>query len=99
MDDRRPGQPGVDEIELCAPPLTAREPSLARASLLAIPALTSPLASLLTSPLASLLWLCLHSDPPLGSVPDFTFSHPVLRGMNERWRRGGGSTRLMAILK
>ena len=39
------------------------------------------------------------SDPPLGSVPDFTLTHPVLRGVRERWIKGGGSQRLIGILR
>ena len=38
-------------------------------------------------------------DPPLGSVPDFTFRHPVFTGAAERWAKGGGSQRLLAMLK
>mmetsp|Transcript_21380 Transcript_21380/g.53325 ORF Transcript_21380/g.53325 Transcript_21380/m.53325 type:complete len:144 (+) Transcript_21380:51-482(+) len=38
-------------------------------------------------------------DPPLGKVPNFTFSHPVLVGSVDRWRKNGGSTRLLQILK
>jgi hypothetical protein len=38
-------------------------------------------------------------NPPLGSVPEFTFSHPVLSGATERWRKGGGSGRLLGMLK
>ena len=40
-----------------------------------------------------------RSDPPLGSVPDFTLTHPVLRGVRERWIKGGGSQRLIGILR
>lgn len=38
-------------------------------------------------------------NPPLGSVPDFTFSHPVLRGATDRWQKGGGGQRLVEMLK
>ena len=38
-------------------------------------------------------------DPPLGSVPDFTASIPILQGAAERWRKHGGSIRLLNILK
>merc|ERR1712032_347355 len=38
-------------------------------------------------------------DPPLGKMPPFTFMHPVLHGASERWKSGGGSKRLMEILK
>ena len=40
-----------------------------------------------------------RSDPPLGSVPDFTASIPMLRGVGERWKKGGGSAALISILK
>ena len=38
-------------------------------------------------------------NPPLGSVPEFTFGHPVLSGAAERWRKGGGSGKLISMLK
>ena len=38
-------------------------------------------------------------DPPLGSVPDFTAGIPILTGASERWSKGGGSIRLINILK
>jgi hypothetical protein len=36
-------------------------------------------------------------DPPLG--PADGLSHPVLRGATERWTKGGGSQRLLQLLK
>ena len=38
-------------------------------------------------------------DPPLGKMPPFTFTHPVLHGATQRWRRGGGTAGLLAILR
>lgn len=38
-------------------------------------------------------------DPPLGKMPPFTFTHPVLHGASERWRKGGGTNGLLAILR
>ena len=38
-------------------------------------------------------------DPPLGFVPDFTFKHPIFSGAAERWNRGGGSKRLLAMMR
>ena len=37
-------------------------------------------------------------DPP-DPLGNFTFSHPVLSGAADRWRQGGGSARLLAMLK
>eukprot|EP00967_Tisochrysis_lutea_P084549 scaffold118243_cov49-Tisochrysis_lutea.AAC.1 len=42
---------------------------------------------------------CLMIDPPLGKFPPMSFSHPVLHNASARWRAGGGSTGLLAILK
>jgi len=38
-------------------------------------------------------------DPPLGKMPPFTFTHPVLHGASQRWRKGGGTAGLLAILR
>ena len=40
-----------------------------------------------------------RSDPPLGFVPAFTFKSPVFSGASERWKKGGGSTGLMRIMR
>ena len=39
------------------------------------------------------------SDPPLGKFPPWSFQHPVLVGASARWRAGGGSAGLIALLK
>jgi hypothetical protein len=44
--------------------------------------------------------VCSHrSDPPLGKFPPMTFSHPVLYNASARWRSGGGTAGLVALLK
>ena len=38
-------------------------------------------------------------DPPLGKVPAFTFSHPVLAKASATWKENGGYKRLLEILR
>ena len=38
-------------------------------------------------------------NPPLGSVPEFTASIPILQNASARWATGGGSIRLLGMLR